>query len=86
MRFDATSGEMMDILPAKVIGGTSWVDTQQLAGAGVNPFSGQVVSGGSFRTYVVTSRGATATITASAVASWTPQTCSFLWQATEAPN
>jgi hypothetical protein len=85
MRLDAASGETMDILPAKVIGGSSWVDGQLLAGAAVIP-PGQTISGGNFRTYVVTSRGATATITVSAIASWTPQTCSFLWQATEAAN
>lgn len=84
-RFDAASGETMDILPAKVIGGTSWVDMNLLAGAGVIPGYGET-SGGNFRTYVATSRGATATITVSAIASWSPQTCMFLWQAMEAPN
>jgi hypothetical protein len=85
IRLDAASGETMDILPAKVIGGSSWEDGQVLAAAGVTPGYGEW-SGGNFRTYVVSSRGATATITVSAIASWTPQTCSFLWQATEAPN
>ena len=84
IRLDAASGETMDILPAKVIGGSSWVDPQLLAGAGV--FNGQTITGGNFRSYVVSSRGATATITVSAIATTTPQTCSFLWQATEAPN
>ncbi len=85
IRLDAASGETMDILPAKVIAGSSWLDPQLLAGAGVIPGYGET-SGGNFRTYVVTSRGATATITVSAIASWTPQRCSFLWQAIEAPN
>lgn len=79
-RLDAANGATMDIPGANVIGGQSWVYPQPIGGAGA------FFSGGNHVTMLATSNGATATITIGATATWSPQTCTFLWQATEAPS
>lgn len=81
VRLDAATGQTMDIPIRGVYGGTSLTLTQA---TGNEPDPTTV--NGNHNTLLMTSNGATATFGVDAEASWTPQRCTFLWQATEAPN
>jgi hypothetical protein len=75
----AASGATMQV------GGSPAEQTSQgIGGFGVPP--GTSTPGGGTTTQVLTSNGATATITAAGFADPVSKTCSFLWQAVEASN
>ena len=83
---EAASGTTMDTfntsegLGGGTVGGTSLLISPPL---GVSTSSFQSPGGA---TVIATSNGATATISIGGAASLTPPSCTFLWQAVEAPN
>ena len=76
----AASGMTMDI-PAQ---GAAARSSATFGGFGAPP--GIPTGGGSTATMILTSNGATATITAGGFGDPASKTCTFLWQAVESPN
>jgi hypothetical protein len=80
---EAASGATMDIFGPRggnPVGKSSMV----LGGSGAPP--GSTIGGSGTLTAIVSSKGATATITVGAYGDPNSKTCTFLWQAVEAPN
>ncbi|MFL5966091.1 MAG: hypothetical protein ACJ747_06010 [Gaiellaceae bacterium] len=78
--FDAATGTTMDLFPNGGVGVTS----ATIFAGGLPP--GFTFTQFSEQTVVMTSNGATASITIGGSADPTAGTCTFLWQAVEAPN
>jgi len=79
---EAASGKTMDVFADIGTAGTGKTSVLLAPAGGSNP-------GGVFvgtRTAILTSNGATATITVGGTADADARTCIFLWQAVEAPN
>jgi hypothetical protein len=89
LQLQAASGKTLDAFaegftPSEVIQGDSLVTNPLSAVSTPSPPATEHSSG--VLSVVVTSNGATATITAGGDADWSDQTCTYLWQAVEAPN
>ena len=79
---ESASGTTMDVFSDVGIGGTGKTSVLLAPAGGSNPGG---VSAGT-RSAILTSNGATATITVGGTADVAARTCIFLWQAVEAPN
>jgi hypothetical protein len=79
---ESASGTTMDVFSDVGIGGTSKTSVLLAPAGGSNPGG---VSAGT-RSAILTSNGATATITVGGTVDVATRTCIFLWQAVEAPN
>ena len=81
---DAASGKTMDVFANSTPGaGTAKTSVLLPPAGGTNPGGGLPVG---TQYAILTSNNATATITVGGTADTASQTCTFLWQAVEAPN